>query len=113
MITLDTTLKNLELKLAGAVSTTELPWTIAYVDISQSTFGVSSSVEGDGTSAGASVVTLAAAPSANLSREIKHISVFNIDTAAATVTIQINNNGTKRILWQSILQVGDTLEYEG
>ena len=113
MITLDTNLKSLEIKLSGAVTTTELPWIVAYVDINQTTFGVSATTENDGTTNGATAVSMAAAPVAGQSRELKHISVFNSDTVAQTVTIQINNNGTKRIEWQSILQAGEKLVYEG
>lgn len=113
MITLDSTLKSLEVKMGGAATTTEPPWIVAYVDISQTTFGVTASSEGDGTTNGATAVTMVAAPSAGVSREIKHISVINKDTIAQTITVQINNNGTKRIEWESLMQPGDKIVYEG
>ncbi len=108
---LDSTLKSLEVKLAGAITTTELVWTVSYIDIDQASLGATSASEGDGLTTGGTAVTMAAAPVSGKSRQIKTITVFNQDTVAAVVTIQINNNGTKRIAWQGTLSVGDTLQY--
>jgi hypothetical protein len=44
---------------------------------------------------------------------VKTISIFNADTAAATVTVRYNNNATLRIIRKVVLQVGETLEYNG
>lgn len=108
---LDSTLKSLEVKLAGAVATTELPWTVSYIDIDQTTLGATAASENDGTTNAGTAVTMAAAPASGKSRQIKSLSVVNVDTAAATVTIQINNNATKRIVWTGTLNIGDVLQY--
>jgi len=113
MIILDSALKTLEVKLAGAITTTQLPWVVTYVDVNQSTFAVSAASEADGATNSGTAVTMVAAPGATTSRQIKFLSVFNVDTAVATVTIQLNNNGTLRIIWKGTLAVGDTLQYVG
>jgi hypothetical protein len=110
---LDSMLKSLEVKLSGAVATTELPWTASYIDIDQTTFAATTAAESDGTTNGGTAVTMVAAPSAGQSRQIKSLSVVNKDTVAATVTIQINNNGTKRIMFEGQISVGDNIEYVG
>lgn len=111
MILLDATTKSLEILLAGAITTTQLPYTAHYVDITTATAVVSSMAEGDGTSNSTTAVTIVAAPGASTTRQVKYLSVYNADTVAATVTVRLNNNGTTRILVKTTLQVGETLEY--
>lgn len=111
MIILDSTLKSLELKLAGAPATTQPPFVASYVDISQTTFGMTAAAENDGAMNGSTAVTAAAAPSASTTRQLKFLSVFNVDTAAVVLTVQVNNNGTARIVWKATLAIGDTLVY--
>lgn len=111
MIVLDSTAKSLEIKLAGAITTTQLPFVASYVDVSQSTFALTGSSESDGTSNGATAVTVVAAPGASASRKINFLSVFNVDTVQAMVTVQVNNSGTLRICWRGLLAVGDTLQF--
>lgn len=111
MINLDGTGKSLEVKLAGAVTTTQLPFTVSYIDTLDSDQSVSDIAEGDGVSNNTTAVTMVSAPAAGHTREVKHLTVYNADTVAATVTIQINNGGTTRILIKVTLDAGDTLEY--
>jgi hypothetical protein len=111
MIILDATTKTLEIKLAGAITTSQLPYTVHYVDLLDSDQSVSDIAEGDGTSNSTTAVTVVAAPSASHTRQVKHLSVYNADTVAATLTVQVNNNGTARIIAKTTLDVGDTWEY--
>jgi hypothetical protein len=110
VILLDSTLKSLEVKLAGAITTNQLTWTVHYVDLDVS-FAISAVSEGDGATNNTTAVTLIAAPASNHVRQVKYVSVYNADTVAATVTIQINNNGTARVLAKPTLQPGETLQY--
>jgi len=108
---LDSTLKSLEIKLAGAVTTTELPYTVAWVDIldsDQSVFDVGSA---DGVTTGATAVSIVAAPASGHTRKITFLSVPNEDTVAAALTLQFNDNGTKRRIIKITLDVGDNLTY--
>lgn len=111
MIILDTTTKSLEFKLGGAVTTNHLPFTASYVDISQSDFSLTGVASSDGQDNAGTAVTMVAAPAASTSRQIKFLSIPNLDTVVAVVTIQLNDNGTKRVIWTGTLAVGDNLIY--
>jgi len=109
MIILDATTKSLEIKLAGAVTTNQLPWTVAYLDYLDSDQSVSDIAGVDGATNDGTAVSMVAAPSAGHTRHIKRLTVYNADTAAATVTVQVNDNSTKRVLYTITLAVGDNL----
>ena len=111
MIVLDATTKSLEIKLAGAVTTTELPYVLSYVDLLDSDESVSDVGSNDGTSNGGTAVSVLAAPAASHTRQVKFLSVNNADTVAATLTLQYNDNGTKRIITKTTLDVGDNFIY--
>lgn len=111
MILLDDTDKLLEIVLAGAHATTAPPFTSSYVDVNQSTFAVSAMGELDGVANGSTDVTVVAAPGATTTRKIQHLSVYNVDTAAVVLTVQLDHGGTNRIVWKGTLAVGDTLIY--
>lgn len=112
MITLDATTKSLEVKLAGAITTNQLTIVASYVDINQTTIAVSGMGENDTVTNGATAVTAVAAPAATTSRQVKSLTVENTDTVAQTVSVQVNNNGTKRLVVVQALQAGQTLLYE-
>ena len=109
MIILDTTTKTLELKLGGTVATNQLPFLTCYVDHVMST-SYTPAVQ-HGNSNGTNVVTILTAPASSVQRSLKYCNVRNRDTAAATVTVQLNDNGTVREVLSCTLQVNDTLFY--
>jgi hypothetical protein len=109
MLILDATTKSLEIDLAGAVSANELPVTAHYTDITTTLYTPGSN---DTQTNGSTAVTIVAAPAASTQRHVESISVYNADTAAATVTIQLNNNSTLRIITKVTLQPGEQLFYE-
>ncbi len=109
MITLDSALKSLEIKLAGAATTTELPYVSSYVDINQTSFALSAAGQKDGITTGGTAVTIVSAPVATTSRKVNSFSVVNVDTVAAVLTVQLNNNATLRTLFKVTLAVGDCL----
>lgn len=111
MIILNTTTKSLELVLAGAITSNQLQFVASYVDISQANWGLTGADSNSGVSNDTTAVTVAAAPAADTSRQVKFLSVFNADTAAATVTIQENNNATLRTVCKVTLPVGASLIY--
>lgn len=108
---LDTTTKTLELVLAGAVTTNQLPYSIGYVDVDQTTFAMSAVSSGDGVTNDTTPVTIVAAPASGKSRQVKFLSVYNKDVAAATVSLQIHDGADTRIILKIILSVGDNLSY--
>jgi hypothetical protein len=111
MINLDTTTKSLEIVLGGTVTTTALTWTASYVDLKDATQGVYDVAELDGTTNNTTAVTMVGAPGAGHTRQIKFISVVNVDTLAAVVTLRINNNSTLRQIVKVTLDPGDNLLY--
>jgi hypothetical protein len=107
---LDAVTKKLEVILAGAVTANQLPFVCTWSDI-----GATSALPGenDGQTNGVTVVDLVPVPGSSTQRFVKTISIFNADTAAATVTVRYNNNATLRTIRKVVLQVGETLEYNG
>ena len=69
-------------------------------------------ISSDGVTNGTGYVTLVAAPGASTRRLVKYISVENTDTGAVTLTLYLNNNGTRRVLYTVTLAVGDRLIYD-
>lgn len=108
MIILDATTKSLEIKLGGAPATNQLPFVASYVDVTTTTYAPGAN---DGATNSGTAVTAVAAPGASTSRQVKFLTVRNSDTAAVTLTVQYNNNGTTRILWSGALAVGDLWIY--
>lgn len=111
MIILDSTTESLEILLAGAVTTTQAPFSVSYADHNASvpSFTPGSS---DGQTNGTTAVTLASAPASGVQRQIKRINIYNADSAAMTVTIRLNNGGTLRTILSVTLQTGERIEYE-
>jgi hypothetical protein len=105
MITL-TTAKKLQIVLGGAVSANQLQWEAHYIDTTGDTVGNADGVTNDGTD-----VDMVAAPAAD-NRLVYSISVYNADTAEATVTIKTDASGTERIIVSKALSAGQTLQYE-
>jgi hypothetical protein len=97
----------LEVHLAGAPSA-QLPWTSSFVDITTTAFTPACA---DGTTNSTTAVTVVAAPAASTQRQLKFFSITNQANASVTLTIQLNNNGTARIIFKGSLAVGDNLQY--
>ena len=107
---LDATDKSLEIVLSGAVTTNQLDFVTSYADYTGTDFTPGSN---DGTSNDTTAVTIVSAPAASTYRIVKNISVFNNDTAAADVTIQLNNNSTVRVIVDITLDPDEQLIYVG
>ena len=108
MIILDTTAKSLEVKLAAAVATTELPITANFVDVTTTGYTPGAS---DTVTTGTTAVVAVAAPAASTQRMVKLLTIYNADSAHAIVTLQRTTGGTPRILCRILLMMGATLIY--
>lgn len=108
MIILDATIRSLEVVLGGAITTNQLPIVASYVDNTTTTYTPGSSNTATNST---TPVTAVAAPAASTQRQVKLLTIANMDTAAATVTVQYNDNSTLRVLFQVALAVGDNLVY--
>lgn len=108
MIILDTTSKSLEVLLAGAPATTQPAFIASYVDVTTTTYTPKAN---DGVTNSATPVTAVAAPAASTQRQVKLLTIANIDTAAVTATVRLNNGGTTRTIAKVVLAVNSTLVY--
>lgn len=110
MIGLNATTKKLQVVLSGAVTTNQLDCFATWRDFIASpaayVVGANEAVTNNTTD-----VDLVGAPTASHYIVIDYVSVFNRDTANATVTIKIDVSGTDRILWRGLLQPGYKVEY--
>lgn len=108
MIILSETTDNLQIVLAGSVTTNQLQCTTSWRDRTSTTFIAGRTVINTNNTTD---VTIAAAPAASTQRVIDFINIYNNDTAAQTLTIKIDANGTEYILYKSVLDSGATLTY--
>lgn len=108
MIVLDTTNDRLQIVLAGVVTTNQLDCYAAWRDITTTTYvpGKLAPATNNTTD-----VDLVPAPASSTQRVVDYLSVFNRDTAAATVTIKHDLSATERILWKGLLLPNEKLEY--
>lgn len=108
MIRLDATTRKLQAVLAGAVTTNQLPCTVSYSDKTSTDYvGATQLTNTNSTTA----VDICAAPGASTVRDIDYLSIRNRDTAAATVTVMLDDNGTDYEIVKAALAVGDQLIY--
>lgn len=108
MIVLAATTSSLEIDLAGAITTSNLPVVSTFVDWDGTDYTPGATTTA---SNGTTAVTIVAAPAASTQRQVKLITVYNLDTVAATVTLQYNDNGTLRTLVKVALETGEHLVY--
>lgn len=105
---LDATTKKIQVLLAATVATTQLPIVTNWVDMTAllTTPGSTTNASNNTTA-----VDVIAAPAASTQRLVQSISIYNVDTANATVTVQYNDNATIRIIVKIILLPGQSLCY--
>ena len=107
MIVLSTTSDKIEVVLAGAITTSQLPCFASWRDITTTVYTPGSTATATNSTTD---VSLVAAPASSTQRVIDFISVYNADTESATVTIKFDD-GTERILVKVVLATGERLEY--
>ena len=108
LMLIDATTQTLEVKLAGAVSTNELPIVLAYIDGEASNFfpTLQHSI-----SNGTAEVTILSAPEPRGKRMVKFMYIRNTDTATATVIVQLADGATNREIVKIALLQDETLVY--
>jgi hypothetical protein len=110
IIVLDSTTKSLKVNLSGAVANTNPSFVVTFADTTATAFTEASS---DGVLNGTSNVTVVAAPAIATRRVIKNLIIKNNDTAAVTVNLFLDNNGTSRNIAKVTLAVDDTWTLSG
>jgi len=108
MIRLNTTTRSLQAILAGAITTNQLPVTVGYSDGTSAVYTGAAQLT---LTNSAVAVTICAAPASGAVRDIDYIAISNTDTAAATVTVRLNDSGTLYEQVKTTLQPGRQLVY--
>lgn len=108
MIRLNTTTRSLQAILAGAITTNQLPVTVGYSDGTSAVYTGAAQLT---LTNSAVAVTICAAPASGAVRDIDYIAISNTDTAAATVTVRLNDSGTLYEQVKATLQPGRQLVY--
>lgn len=103
--------QSLEFVLQEAITSVALAFVANYGEVLISDFSLNSIASSDGQSNNTTAVTLISAPSSGFLRQVKYVSVQNTDSAAHTVVIRFNDNGTIRIIGSWFIKISDTLIY--
>jgi hypothetical protein len=110
VLVLNTTLRSLQVVLGGAITTNQLDCTAQFRDWRHADKDVAFGSNVTATN-NTTAVTLVAAPGSGVLREVFTLTVYNKDTAAATVTVRYNENGTTYIIAKFTLDAGDSMNY--
>lgn len=108
MIVLTETTDAIEVKLGAAATSDEPDIVASWRDITTTAYTPGRTVT---TTNGTTPVDAVTGPGASTQRVVDMLNVRNVDTAAATVTVSFDANGTEYVLFRDTLQVGDTLHY--
>lgn len=101
------------MKLSGVPATNQLNCITSYIEIDGTHDNAFTPTEQASTTNSGTAVTIVDAPGADsIYLQLKSVSIVNIDTAAVTLTIQLNDTATSVIsLFVVTLEVGDNLQY--
>lgn len=108
MIVLSATTDKLEAVLSGAVTANHLPCVVAWRDRTSTTFVAGRTLINTNNT---TQVDISGSPGASTQRLVDYISIYNADTANATVTVRFNANGSTFVIYQATLVTGGRLEY--
>lgn len=108
MIVLATDTDRVDALLAGSVATNQLNCMTSHRDITTTTFTPGRTVSDTNNTTAVDIVR---APESSVTRVVDFISIYNADTASATVTVRYNANGTTYTLSKVTLAAGEKLEY--
>lgn len=109
MLILGTTTDKIQVILSNVVTTNQLDCIATYKDITTSAYSGSAPILV--TTNNTTAVDLVGAPASNTQRIVDFISIYNNDTANATVTVTINRNGSIGILFRCTLTTSESLVY--
>lgn len=107
---LSATNQKIEVVLGGAVTTTQVTCIASYQDITSAGMTLpqlsNQTLTNDTTA-----VDLVGSPSASTTRQVVYMSIYNSDTATATVTVQKDVGGTNYVIISQVLTAGSLLEW--
>jgi hypothetical protein len=109
MLILGTTTDKIQVTLSNVVTTNQLDCIATYKDITTSAYSGSAPILV--TTNNTTAVDLVPAPASNTQRIVDFISIYNNDTANATVTVTINRNNSIGVLFKCTLKTSESLVY--
>lgn len=108
MIVLSATTDNLQAVLSGASTTNPLNCISSWRDITTSAYTPGRTVVNTNNTTDVNVVP---APASSTQRVVDFVSIYNADTAQATITVKLDANGTEYVLFKADVVVGGRIEY--
>ena len=106
---INSTTESIEIILAGAVATAQASFMCSYNQIGTNTL---TPYQNNGTTNGATAVTLVPSPSAGTQMQLRELLLTNNDTATIIATIRFNNTSVTRSVFIATLQTGESLAYD-
>lgn len=109
MIILTQTTDKIQVKLSGAVTSNQLQCFTSYRDTTTTSITPGRNIIVTNNTTAVDVV---GSPASSTQRSVEYLSVYNADTASATVTFLFNDNGTTYELNIATLLPGEKVEYQ-
>src|SRR5574343_1397640 len=100
MLVLTETTDNIQADMGGAATTNKLEFVSCWRDITTTAYTPGRTVDD---SDGTNDVNIVPAPAASTQRVVDYISIYNLDSNAATVTIKFDVNGTEYVLFKTTI----------
>jgi hypothetical protein len=107
---LSATNQKIQVVLSGAVTANQLLCIASYQDITSTGMTIPQESNQSLTN-NTTAVDLVDSPSASTNRQVVHITIYNADTASATVTVQKDVAGTDYVIIKQTLQAGSVMEW--
>lgn len=103
--------QSLEIVLAGAPAANQLQISGCYVTIETTNWAVTGMTAISAPTNSGTPVTLVPAPTAGHVNVLKELTIYNADTASATVTVSFNDNTTLRAIVKAVMLTLYTMEH--
>lgn len=110
---LDSATEEIRAYLGGAVATTEPEFFSSFTDVNDEDAGAVFQPRNlSGVTTGAAPVVLVDSPATDIQRQIRYLSVYNLDTAPVVVHVEKHDAGDQVPLLQATLQPDEVLIYQ-
>lgn len=106
---LDATTKSIRAFLSAAPSSNQPIYSVDFTENTDTTIVGKNS---DGLLNGSTPVTLVAAPTSGIQRQVKTLTIYNADTSPITVTVEMLNGANQRTIIKRQVLTGQELQYE-
>jgi hypothetical protein len=108
MIVLSESTDKIQVVLGGSVTANQLQCMSSWRDVTTTTYVPGRTLVNTNNTTDVDIV---GSPGASTQRVVDFLSVYNADTANATITIKLDANGTEYILWKGTIATGESVQY--